>query len=84
MVDKGLMKHEGENGVENNIIKIKVFFFKFIRRRIQASNHYSTLIIYNGVRLKWMVLISQQFKVTLCHASATIFMFSEVFITTSS
>jgi hypothetical protein len=30
MVDKGLMKHEGENGVENNIIKIKVFFLNLL------------------------------------------------------
>jgi len=58
------MKYEGENGVENNIIKIKVIIIKIYRRRIQVRSLFSTLAVYNGVRSKWMALISQQFKVT--------------------
>jgi len=58
------MKHEGENGVENNIIKIKVIIIKINRKIIQVVSLYSTLTVYNGVRSKWMALISQQFKVT--------------------
>jgi hypothetical protein len=58
------MKYEGENGVENNIIKIKVIIIKIYRRRIQVRSLFSTLTVYNGVRSKWMALISQQFKVT--------------------